>query len=184
MHGDIDNDGMEELITFSHNKKDEKHHEDNISYSLILTVYKFKKTGLELIWTDDAKFGYGYSNVVPQGDTLAGIGDIDNSGRNRLMIIHPSSDVSADSYDFLIWKNGVLKKEYVDAVFEGKYMTKSGDITGISFSEFNGKKLLRAGLLDYSTGTINGIEVYGLIENGKFKVRGHTLNSLWPLATP
>ena len=122
--GDIDNIKGNELITLSFSKTDGYEFGDEdmgaagpADYTL--SVWRVKQNKYELAWQDSSEMGYHTYVVIPP-DRLVTVGDVENTGKNTLVLSHAQSDVSPTHYDFLIWADASLKLKRSIILSDGK----------------------------------------------------------------
>jgi hypothetical protein len=186
--GDINNDGTDELILFSHKKESETNYTDMPNgYIFNLNVYKIGDDKADLLWSDNGTLQYGNPDVTPPDD-MGSVGDIDNSGQNILIIRHARSDMSPAVFDFLQWENNALSIQQTisfeaDKVDVGifdylkKYARLKNEeampfLSGIGFDSRQKGNKIHAGLITISDeGRIASYAVGGIITNNKFVVK-------------
>ncbi len=154
--GDIDNDGQGEVVVFSDYEKrvGEFLDDDYLGYSVTfaLSIYKPTPQGLILLWSDLGSLGYGYNTEMSGIDSLGGIGDIDGSGKNGLIVRPGVSDVSFP-VELLYWQGDKLVKVW---------STDNLDRVSASPSLPNIDKISGYGVLGVSVGVVDGGGVRGL----------------------
>lgn len=121
--GDIDNAGGNELITLSFRKTDgpKSGGEDAESYdkNLTLSIWQATRNRYERLWQDSGELGYHITAWMPP-DQLVTVGDVENTGKNTLVVSHAQSDVSPTHYDFLVWADASLKLKGSIILTDGK----------------------------------------------------------------
>ncbi len=120
--GDLKNDGGKEYAVFSHVKGTEALDggKDTVRYYYDLSIFEKRGGDLALLWTDKGKLGYYQGFLSPQNSML-GIGDILNNGKQYLVIRFDEDD----SYDLLSWQEDkmVIAKEM--SLFDGKVFNEA-----------------------------------------------------------
>jgi hypothetical protein len=189
IHGDINNDGKEEFLTFFHRKRYTS--EDGLSdTSFALTIYSIQPKGLSLLWSDDTELNYGCCSDIAAGtDGLASVGDIDGSGENKLLVEPGVSDVSSP-YDICIWSNNRLEK-VLSALFDSypydgvSRLTSAdgipllkGRLSNLSFLKYKGKPMIEA-KFEGTIGTIPNEKHYSFEKDGGKVLFGRILNDVF-----
>ena len=116
--GDLDGKVGNELVTFSLSEITE----DKRCYidpQYTLAVWSLIDDKYELIWQDSKKMKYCSALAIPP-DELVAVTDVENTGKNKLIVMHAQSDVSPSHYDFLVWENNSLKVDKSIVLGEGK----------------------------------------------------------------
>jgi len=107
--GDIDNDNLNELVLFYYeDPKCDRNEPPECRYHLGVAKYDYDNEKISLFWTDNGKFGYLHSHVIPP-DNLICIADVGNVGHNQLLVAEAQSDVSPTRYNLLSWEEKELK---------------------------------------------------------------------------
>ncbi|MFQ5906793.1 MAG: hypothetical protein ACE5JA_09505, partial [bacterium] len=108
--GDVDNRQGNELIVFGLRDTADWLPPENVPGCLlgppyILGVWKATKDRYKLIWQDRKEMRYYTHDIMP-ADKFVAIADVENTGKNQLVIEHSQSDVRPTRFDFLLWRDG------------------------------------------------------------------------------
>lgn len=105
--GNLDSENGDELITFG---LTETYDSDRyyLDPSYTLQLYQSNRFNYELIWQDSKRMGYSNTGIIPP-DKLVTIGNVENTGKNQLVVMHAQSDVSPSHYDFIMWEDAGLE---------------------------------------------------------------------------
>ena len=121
--GNIDNAGANELITFSFSKTDVPKSSDedveSFDQDLTLSIWQVSQNKYEILWQDSGELGYHITVWMPP-DELVTVGDVENTGKNTLVVSHAQSDASPTHYDFLTWADTSLKLKRSIVLTDGK----------------------------------------------------------------
>jgi hypothetical protein len=98
--GDIDNDGRNELIACCDSTTNGRWQESWPGMKYCVYVCRLVNKTLQMLWTDEAKLGYGEDEMP---DYFWSVADFQNLGRNQLLVTRSQSDVSPTVYDLLEW---------------------------------------------------------------------------------
>lgn len=98
--GDVDNDGRNELIACCDTTTNGRWREGVAGMKYCIYVCRLVGNKLHVLWTDNAKLGYGEPNMP---DYFWSVADFQNLGRNQLLVTRSQSDVRPTIYDLLEW---------------------------------------------------------------------------------
>ena len=100
--GDIDNDGISELVTLSIGEQTSR---SSVNYHLVIA--KIDSCGLKSIWDDNSSLNLGYHKSMPKQKIMC-IADIKNMGTNMLVIMGSQSDMGPSNYKTYQWNDNKL----------------------------------------------------------------------------
>ena len=98
--GDIDNDGRNEFIACCDSTTNGRWREGVAGMEYCIYVCRLVGNKLHILWTDNAKLGFGEPNMP---DYFWSVADFQNLGHNQLLVTRSQSDVSPTVYDLLEW---------------------------------------------------------------------------------